>query len=415
MVERLEGNIDERIKYRDILYNDDQLGPFPTHLLKYVDKPTNRIVGPIERQDPRESIFGRSARGDLGKEIQSEFMRLSVRYPIGGALVDIQNHINSIKKIRIDVVPQKAPIPNDPRVLSRHFKSLGYFLGADIVGIGKLPQSAVYTHDLFEGYPIEAPFKYAIVFVSRKSDMTIRASNGWEQIVDAASFQSYQRVALQSEVAANYIRRLGYEAEPSNMHAYLTLMPQILLEAGIGEISRMGIILNPFLGINFKASCVLTNMELEIDGPIDFGLQEYCQSCKICAEQCPAEAITHGEQILYNGYYTWKLNSTACSNFDVLNKEGCVCGRCTMVCPWHRPKSEPQDFEDWDGTLKELYKGVDEQRKKMIETDYVDPIESTHKWWFELDEDKDGRLVVPTELNRHKICRNHPLAKKPLK
>jgi len=120
------------------------------------------------------------------------------------------------------VAPQKAPIPNDPRVLSRHFKSLGYFLGADIVGIGKLPQSAVYTHDLFEGYPIEAPFKYAIVFANRKSDMTIRASNGWEQIVDGASFQAYQRVALQSEVAANYIRRLGYEAEPSNMNSYLT-------------------------------------------------------------------------------------------------------------------------------------------------------------------------------------------------
>jgi len=152
-------------------------------------------------------------------------------------------------------------------------------------------------------------------------------------------------------------------------------------------------------------------MELEIDGPIDFGLQEYCQDCKICAEQCPAGAITHGEQTLYNGYYTWKLNSEVCSNFDVLNKEGCVCGRCTKVCPWHRPKSEPRDFDDWDGSLKELYKGVNEQREKLIANDYVDPFESARKWWFELDEDKDGRLVVPTESNKHKICRNHPLAK----
>jgi hypothetical protein len=27
-------------------------------------------------------------------------------------------------------------------------------------------------------------------------------------------------------------------------------------------------------------------------------------------------------------------------------------------------------------------------------------IKATHKWWFELDEDKDGRLIVPMELNK---------------
>lgn len=400
----------KQIKYRDILNNDDQLGPFPTQLLKYVDKPTNKIIGPIERRDPRDSIFGRSARGDLGKKIQEEFLRMTIRYPIGAALVDIQNHINAIRKNRVEVAPHKAPIPDDPRVLSRHIKSLGYFLGADIVGIGRLPQSAVYTHDLMEGYPIEAHYKYAIVFIVKKSDKTICASNGWDQIIDPASFQAYQRVAMQTEVVANYMRRLGYEAEPSNMNAYLTLMPQILLEAGIGEVCRMGIVLNPFLGTNFKSACVLTNLELEIDGPIDFGLQEYCQNCKICAEQCPAGAITHEDQILYNGYYTWKLDSQACSNFDVLNKEGCVCGRCTKVCPWHRPNSEPHDFADWDGDLDKLYKGVNEQREKLIANNYVDPIEATHKWWFELDEEKDGRLIVPTAKNKHKICRNYPLA-----
>lgn len=55
------------------------------------------------------------------------------------------------------------------------------------MAIGKLPQSAVYTHGM-DGTPIEAPFKYAVVFIVRKADATIRASNGWDQIVDAAIF-----------------------------------------------------------------------------------------------------------------------------------------------------------------------------------------------------------------------------------
>jgi len=397
----------DKLKYHDILYNSAPVGPYPVHLLKRVDKPTNDIPGPVARRDQRESPFAKSRLGEYGEEIQREIFRMTVRYPLGAALVDLQKHINQYKKVANAVAPEKAPIPDDPRVMSRHIKCLGYFLGADMIGIARLPPSAVYTHDM-QGRPMEAPYKYAIAFIARKHDPTISASNGWEEIVDPASFQTYQRLALQTEVTANYLRRLGYEAEASNMSRYLTLMPQIVLEAGLGEVSRMGIILNPFLGCNFKAACVLTNLELETDGYVDFGLQQYCSNCSICSEQCPAGAITRGEKTLYNGYYTWKLNSKACSNFDVLNKEGCVCGRCTKVCPWHRPNTEPRDFADWDGSLEMLHQGVNRQRERLIAGNFVDPTEATDKWWFPLDE-VDGRLITPAGENKQKICREHPL------
>jgi ferredoxin len=397
----------DRLKYRDILYNDDPIGPYPTHLLKRVAQPTNRIPGPIQRVDARDSVFGRSARGEFGAEIQREFLRMTVRYPIGAALVDLQHHLNAYKVSRNVVADRKAPIPDDPRVLSRHLKCLGIFLGADIVGIGRLPQSAVFTHDM-DGEPIAAPYEYAVCLVCRKHEPTLSAANGWEEIVDPASFQAYQRLALQTEVMANYIRRLGFEADTTNMYTYLTLMPEIVLRAGLGEISRMGIVLNPFFGANFKAAAVLTNMPLEEDGCIDFGLQEYCNRCSICAEQCPAHAITRGKQTLHNGYYTWKLSARACNDFDVLNQEGCVCGRCTKVCPWHRPHLEPRDFADWDGSLDWLHATVDEQRQRLIANDFVDPAERTQKWWFELDE-VEGQLVIPTGHNPQKLCREYPL------
>jgi epoxyqueuosine reductase QueG len=171
----------------------------------------------------------------------------------------------------------------------------------------------------------------------------------------------------------------------------------------------MGIILNPFIGANFKASCVLTNLELEVDGPIDFGLQNYCRSCKICAKQCPANAITYGKQTLYNGYYTWKLNMQACQKFCFENKEGNICGRCTKVCPWHRPNTEPHDFANWNGSISELHKVVNEQRVRLKNNNFVDPMERTNKWWFPLESIND-QLVVPTSKNSHRICRKHPLA-----
>lgn len=397
----------ERLKYHDILYNDAQLGPYPDHLLKRVGKPTNEIPGPVARRSMKESVFIRSFFGEYGEEIQENFKRMTVRYPLGAALVDLQWFVNRYKDKRPPVSSQKAPIPDDPRVMSRHLKSLGYFLGADLMGIGRLPQSAVYSSDV-RGKPIEAPYKYAIVFAARKSERALSASNGWDDIVDPVSFQTYQRLLMQTEVAANYMRRLGIDAEPTNMNNYSTLMPQVVLDAGLGEVSRMGIILNPFLGANFKAAAVLTDLELEADGHVDFGLQEYCGHCTICAEQCPARAITRGKQVLYNGYYTWKLNYSACSDFDVLNKEGCVCGRCTKVCPWHRPDMESRDWAQWDGSLEWLHNTVNEQRDRLIANDFVDPRERTNKWWFRLDE-VDGEIVTPTTKNKEKICREYPL------
>jgi NAD-dependent dihydropyrimidine dehydrogenase PreA subunit len=284
---------------------------------------------------------------------------------------------------------------------------LGYFLGADMVGIGPLSQSAVYSHNM-KGRELEAPYKYAIVLLCRKYEPTWNAANGWEEIVDPASFQAYQRLLMQTETMANYLRRLGFEAEASNMNRYVTLMPQIVLDAGLGEVSRMGIILNPFLGANFKSATVLTNLELETDGYIDFGLQDYCSKCTVCAQQCPSGAIARGPKTLYNGYYTWKMDSKACSDFDVLNKEGCVCGRCTKVCPWHVPFAEPGDFADWDGSIEWLHKQADEQKARLVAENYVHPTEATDKWWFQLDE-QDGRLVACDERNEQKVCREYPL------
>jgi len=418
------------LKYHDILYNNDQLGPYPDHLLKRVEKPTNEIPGPIERRDERNRPAGGMSLFNDSEEFLQGWARLSSRYPYSSAIVDVLEQFGGIVGHRNPVAPTKAPIPDDPRVRSRHLKSFGYFLGADVIGIGRLPQSAVYTHAMGDphgvdnpfreqnpgaatwprpGEKVEAPFEYAIVFLVRKHDPTVSASNGWEEVIDAASFQAYTRLAVQTEQLANYIRRLGWDAQASNRNRYLNLMVPLVLEAGLGEVSRMGIVLNPFLGSNFKVACVFTNMELEIDGYIDFGLKEYCSNCTLCADQCPSRAITHGPQTLYNGYYNWILNFRRCADFcGWHNEEGSVCGRCTFVCPWHIPGQEPRDFADWDGNLAWLHQRVDAQRERLVANNYVHPEEYTRKWWFSLEQ-IDGQLVAATGKNSEKVCREYPI------
>ncbi|MDW7740581.1 MAG: reductive dehalogenase domain-containing protein [Bacillota bacterium] len=386
----------------DILYNDEPLGLYPMHLFKKVDRPTNNIPGPVKKRSQLESASSLAKQGVYGEKIKKESVHVIEKYPIGAALFEVRNHIKKIKEVKNAVTPARAPIPSDPKVLSRHFKSLGYFLGADLMGVCRIPSYAMYLDDEF-GNPLNVSFEYAIVFVLRKHLGTTLASSGFDWIFDSCSIQTYQLLAVWTETVANYIRRLGYEAEASNMRNYLNLMPPLLLEAGIGEISRMSLVVNPFFGGNFKSAAVLTNLPLYPEKPIDFGLQEYCSNCTICADKCPSGAISFGNKELFNGYETWKLDKEKCIRFSRLNKKGSVCGKCTRLCPWNRPDSQPHHFTSWDGDINEFYKSINKRADLLRKNNYIDPSEYTQKWWFDL-EYIDGELVIPkTSLDKVKL------------
>jgi len=254
-----------------------------------------------------------------------------------------------------------------------------------VMGICKVPVSAYYSHDK-QGNPIDIRFENAIVIVMRKESNAIRASNGHDWMGDPISFQAYQHLGMVAETIASYIRRLGWDASaqygPSFVNRYTVLLPPLLLAAGIGEVSRAGIILNPYLGLAFKAAVVLTDMPLVSDQPVDFGLQRFCQSCKICAENCPSKAISTGDKVMYNGYETWKLNTQRCASFNFTNKKGTMCNACVKSCPWSNPST-------WSHNLvRELVMNISLthpiaiQAARLLGTTMPIPEE---KWWFDME------------------------------
>jgi ferredoxin len=273
-----------------ILDHADPRGPLPMHRIRRVDRPTTLITDSVRRMDARDTAYGLAARGEYGPVVQRGVQRiLPEKYPLSAAQKDIVDHIARIQPN--PTAARIAPIPQDPQVLTRHIKAVGYFLKADIVGTCRVPEFAYYSHDR-QGNPIDPAYENAIVIVMRKDWRTMHASTGYDWIGDPVSFQAYQHLALVAETMANYIRRLGWDASarygPSFVDRYSVLLPPLLLLAGIGEVSRAGIILNPFLGLGYKAAAILTNMPLVPDKPIDFGLQSFCQRCRICAENCPS-------------------------------------------------------------------------------------------------------------------------------
>ena len=297
-------------------------------------QPTVRILGEVQRPDERRHAFARAFAGEFGPEIQQLRTTFVGKYPNGAAL---NWSLNNCLKGREDgpVAPKRVVIRNLARA-TRHVKDLATFYRADAVGVCDLPPFAVYSHAGDTGEPIELDHKYAVAVLVDQDYRTMSGSSGMDMISGAQSFISYSHSGFIAIQIAAYIRNLGYPARAHFPRVYQVAVTPILLYAGLGEISRTGMVLNPDMGLRFKAAVVTTDFPLIPDKPIDFGLQSFCERCKKCAAYCPSQAIASGPKTVYNGYETWRMDVAKCVQFRIGNKAGSSCGRCIKVCPWNR-------------------------------------------------------------------------------
>ncbi|MBW2000038.1 MAG: hypothetical protein JRJ29_19020, partial [Deltaproteobacteria bacterium] len=127
--------------------NTARVDPYPMHALKRVNRPTIRIDEErIHRVDGRDSGFNRAFRGEFGPFLQKERQRLIAKQPLSKAFSNMQAHLSSMAENM--VAANRAPLPDDPALITRHIKETAYFLRADLVGVCKLPPYAVLSHDL---------------------------------------------------------------------------------------------------------------------------------------------------------------------------------------------------------------------------------------------------------------------------
>jgi ferredoxin len=324
----------DRVAIPDGLRHDRLYRRYPTHRLRHVDRPTTKITDQVARCDEREHGFFRALRGDFGPGPQREFLRFVDKYPLSGAMKAVEHHL--VDAVDGPVAATRAPLPDDPEIMSRHIKQVALFMRADDTGVCELPPYAVYSVDK-NGTPVELGHTHAIAVLVDQSYASFAAASGRDWLSNSQSFRSYSATALISCMLADYIRRLGYSARAHHSMDYKVVVPPILMMAGLGEICRIGVIvLHPFMGPRFKAAVVTTDLPLQPDRPIDFGLQDFCNSCKKCARECPSNSITDGPKTMHNGYEIWRNDIESCARFRVTNARGASCGRCIKVCPWNK-------------------------------------------------------------------------------
>lgn len=241
---------------------------------------------------------------------------------------------------------EKNKVTLSPEEATLRIKGYTKNIGADLVGIAEINPHWVYSKkgEIFNenwedwGKEINLDHKYAIVFAEEMSFDMIGSAPHTPTVIE--SMKDYAKGAFVSSQLAAMIANLGYSASANHLRHYETILPPLAVDAGLGEVGRLGYLMTKQYGPRIRLGAVTTNLELIPDKPIDIGVKHFCKICKKCSVCCPSKSIPEKDDPeMVNGTLRWKLNDETC--FDYWGKIGTDCNICMNVCPWSHARTFP--------------------------------------------------------------------------
>jgi reductive dehalogenase len=164
-------------------------------------------------------------------------------------------------------------------------------------------------------------------------------ANSPGRLASAATGDGYSRMALTASTIAAFLRALGYRALPAGNGVGLSI--PMAVDAGLGQVGRMGLLMTPKYGPRVRIAKVITDMPLVPTAPIDFGVTEFCEVCMLCADDCPSGTVTKGPRTWEGpsrsnnpGTLKWFAEPEKCYDFN-----GFSCSNCKRVCPFNKPNN----------------------------------------------------------------------------
>jgi reductive dehalogenase len=360
------------------------------------------IAGNVERFDQKNIMF---ARPDWDEELKARlddwFMGAKVGYdqlgwtleeralstaqvPLRG-LMGLASHrkpnpsrqTKAFMKAMADLKPQmpggarKPPVDakidtSDPKRTSLILKKVATYFGADLVGICRLDRRWVYSNSYdYNPYlagttekpiglstPQEIPveFQYAIVMAFEMDYDLLRYVGS--AVYGAATGYGYSRMAITNSYVSEYLVNIGFKAINCTTNDVALTIP-MAMQAGLGDVGRNGLLVTPEFGPRVRLSKVITNLPLEVDSPIEFGVTAFCVACEKCADHCPSDSIIRGDRTSeplnasnVGGELKWPVNCETCRMYWSTSKKG-GCNLCISTCPYNKVNTWPHKIVRW--------------------------------------------------------------------
>ena len=352
--------------------------------VKEVSKPPVEIDWTaIQRFDYRETVFGtgfaKAVGADtvalLGKVGTANAIKWITQKKPGFTLKDYALKIatssyafdpHSFLGFKRAPTPQTLGVPKwegTPEEANRMVRTVMRTLGADDVAVVELDtnttEKLLYAYDTdskrldikdvpqgeegqdFRVLPKSA--RWVIIYTIKMSHELTRRLPSFS--AEATVYMPYALGPWLQDRFQDFVRTLGYtcygEVRPNSLGTSVGLG----VMAGLGEISRIEHLVTPSRGFSQRVFKMITDLPLAPTSPINTGVEDFCRTCKKCAEQCPATAIPIDTEPTWEtpgtyhrtGVRGWFRLEPRCLSY--WRETGTGCGFCLAVCPMNRPNT----------------------------------------------------------------------------
>jgi epoxyqueuosine reductase len=231
---------------------------------------------------------------------------------------------------------EQAPV-DAPHAMAETIKGLARDLGADMVGIAKLTPVMINIGEV-------VPHDTVICMGFHEDYHAVVKGAG---AVEEQAFGAYYRCAETSTLLAEKVRDMGWPGLAHHNGGCDIMAIPALHAAGFGELGKHGSLINPQFGASFRPSFVTTTMPLAVDEPLIFGVQDYCENCNLCTNNCPGDAVASTPPVVTEGVKRWIVSTEKCYPYSRFRNE--YCHICVDVCPYiHK--------ENGDTEIRGIYK-----------------------------------------------------------
>lgn len=199
---------------------------------------------------------------------------------------------------------------------------------AKSLGIAEIGYTKVNPRYIFRGFRIL--YENAIVFTIEMDKAKIKGAPNMESFKEV--FRTYYQVGLTVNKVAEWLRERGFNAHAGPAGGGDVNYIPVAIDAGLGVAGKNGLLMTLNNGPRVRLAAVYTdivNLPFSQHNPHGW-IREYCETCNLCVEKCPVDAIYIEAKTLADGDPAY-IDHTLCAD-PFSNDNGCTL--CIKYCPF---------------------------------------------------------------------------------
>jgi len=199
---------------------------------------------------------------------------------------------------------------------------------AHSLGVTDIGYTRVNPRHIFKGFKLLFP--NAMVFTMEMNRNKIKQAPSMPSFIEI--FRTYLQLGVIVNQVSEFLRERGYNALAGPAIGGEVNYIPVAIDAGVGCSGKNGLLITKNNGPRIRLAAVFTDIENLpfAEGNLFLWVRDYCESCNLCIEKCPVNAIYMETETHADGGPIF-IDHTLCAD-PFSNDNGCTL--CIKYCPF---------------------------------------------------------------------------------